>query len=99
MDIAEIKKAVKRAMRGHPLSSSIANISLFGSRLDGSAGKKSDVDLLVKFRVTPTLFDLVDLQDALTKYLGRTAHVSTPGSLSKYIRRDVLRSAKKLYER
>ncbi len=61
---------------------------------------RSDVDLLVEFApgATRSLFKLLELQAALSKLIGRTVDLTTPGSLSKYFRDDALASAVVLYD-
>jgi hypothetical protein len=61
---------------------------------------QSDVDILVEFApgVHKSLFKLGEMQDALSQMLGRRVDLTTPGSLSKYFREEVLASAEVLYD-
>ncbi|MCL4490395.1 MAG: nucleotidyltransferase family protein [Nitrospirae bacterium] len=79
----------------------IRKLSLFGSVLKGSAKPDSDVDLLVEFdpRHTPGLFGLTNMELELTKILGRKVDLRTPEDLSRYFRKEVIRSAKIQYEK
>jgi len=79
----------------------VAKLSVFGSVLrDDFDPDRSDVDLLVEFLPGEkrSLFKLLALQRALTVVFGRTVEVTTPGSLSKYFRDDVLAAAEVLYD-
>lgn len=78
----------------------ILRLSLFGSRLKGTAGPASDVDLLVEFEPgTPvTLLDMARIELALSDRLGGQAvDLRTPRDLSRHFRDEVLRTAEPLY--
>jgi predicted nucleotidyltransferase len=79
----------------------VAKLSMFGSALRGDFDPdRSDVDLLVEFApgVSKSLFKLVRMQDELGDLFGREVDLTTPGSLSKYIRDDILSAAVVLYD-
>ena len=69
------------------------NVRIFGSVARGEADDASDIDLLVEFEPTVSLFDhaslLVDLQDLL----GRKVDVASDRGLKERIRDRVLREA------
>lgn len=79
----------------------VRRLLVFGSalRADFEPGR-SDIDLLVEFApgATQSLFKLIQMQEALTRLLGRKVDLTTPGSLSKYFRDDALASAMVLYD-
>jgi predicted nucleotidyltransferase len=78
----------------------VVKLSVFGSALrDDFDPERSDLDLLVEFgpRVSRSLFKLVQLQNALTELFGRQVDLTTPGSISKYFRDDVLSTAQVVY--
>jgi predicted nucleotidyltransferase len=79
----------------------VARLSLFGSvlREDFDPGR-SDVDMLVEFLpgAHRSLFKLVEMQETLRNMIGRSVDLTTPGTLSKYFRDDVLASAEVLYD-
>lgn len=79
----------------------VARLSLFGSALRHDFDpSSSDVDILVEFLpgVSRSLFKLVAMRDELQEMLDREVDLTTPASLSKYIRQRVLSSAEVLYE-
>lgn len=79
----------------------IARLSLYGSVLrDDFDPARSDVDVLIEFepQADKSLFTLVDIQDALTNLFGRQAHLCTAGSLSRYLRQDVMQQAEVQYD-
>jgi len=68
-------------------------VALFGSVARGEETPASDVDLLVEFTPGSSLFDLLDLEDALTSLLGRRVDVVSVGGLKPRdigIRRDAV---------
>ena len=81
----------------------ICRLSLFGSRLAGSARPDSDIDLLVEFDPgrEPGLLGLVTMEADLAILLGGNAKVDlrTPQELSPYFRDQVLRKAEVIYVR
>ena len=65
--------------------------SLFGSFARGEAHQESDIDILVEFPENKSLFDLIELKQALEASLGRKTDVITYRSLSHLLRESVLR--------
>ena len=78
----------------------IRKLSLFGSRLKGTARPDSDIDLLVEFlpQAKPTYFDLAEIEIELAALLdGRKIDLRTAPELSRYFRDEVVRTAEPLY--
>lgn len=79
----------------------IRRLSLFGSMLRDDFRPDSDVDLLVEFGEGkgPGYFELVEMEDELTRLLGgeRKVDLRTPRELSRRFRAEVVASAKPLY--
>ena len=81
----------------------ITELALFGSVLRDDFGPESDIDVLVRFRpsATPTLLDLVRMEDELTRLLDRKADLVEYAAVEasrNYIRRKaVLQSAETIY--
>ena len=48
----------------------VSELGIFGSYIRGEQTENSDIDILVEFSETPTLFDLVGLEDDLSDRLG-----------------------------
>jgi len=55
--------------------------SLFGSAARGDDTDDSDIDFLVEFEAGSSLFDLMDLQEALEQLLGVSVDVVSVGGL------------------
>jgi predicted nucleotidyltransferase len=63
----------------------VATVGLFGSYVRNEQRHDSDLDLLVTFQQTPSLFTLVALQDELSALLGVAVDVVMPSSLKPHI--------------
>ncbi len=67
--------------------------SLFGSVARGDDTPESDIDFLVEFETGSSLFDLMDLQEALEQLLGVSVDVVSLGGLKDrddHIRREAV---------
>ncbi len=49
----------------------VVKAALFGSYAKGEQTKKSDIDILIKFKGNKSLFDLIDLKFDLEENLGK----------------------------
>lgn len=79
----------------------VARLFLFGSVLRSDFDhRRSDVDVLVEFLpgAHKSLFKLLEFERDLKHLFGRAVDLTTPGSLSKYFRDDVLAAAEVLYD-
>ena len=77
----------------------ISSLKIFGSQLRDDVRPDSDLDLLVDFSNTKTLFDLVEIEEALTKIINKKVDLVTKNSLSPLIRPYVDLESQILYER
>lgn len=77
----------------------VQRLSLFGSRLKGTAKPDSDIDILVEFEPgkTPGLA-FFRLEDELSKLFGGEVELSTPNFLSTFFRDEVVKTARPLYD-
>ncbi|GAB4177103.1 MAG: nucleotidyltransferase [Rhodocyclaceae bacterium] len=77
----------------------IRRLSLFGSRLKGTARPDSDIDFLVEFEPEhiPGLFGIAGMEIELSEMLGRKVDLRTPGDLSRHFRDEVVRMAEVQY--
>ncbi len=77
----------------------IAYLALFGSVLTSNFTKKSDVDVLIKFKknYTPHLLGLIKMESELSDIIGFPVDLKTPNDLSPYFREDVVTKAKTIY--
>lgn len=77
----------------------IRRLSLFGSALGADFRPDSDVDLLVEFEpgARVGLFQMVEMEDELSRLIGRRVDLRTSAELSRYFREDVVANAETLY--
>lgn len=71
----------------------VESLAVFGSIVRDEAGPESDIDLLVTFAQSPSLFRVVALQDHLTNLLGRRVDLVMKTALKPRLRDRVLREA------
>jgi uncharacterized protein len=96
MKMLEILQVKREEILAIAASHGASNVRIFGSVARGEAETSSDVDFLVEFDATTTLFDLVALKRDLEDLLGRKVDVLTENSLHWYIRDAVLGEAVRL---
>lgn len=71
----------------------VTNPRVFGSVLHGDDKDGSDLDIVVDAPLGTTLLDLIGLEQDLEKALGVRVEITTPGSLQRFIRDEVLSEA------
>lgn len=101
MDKHEIKQKIKGVVENNNLVSDITKLSLFGSYLVGLEKKNSDVDLLIEFNPSAKVgfFRLIEIQEILSKSIGKKIDLLTSASLSKYFKDEIINQAETIYER
>ena len=78
----------------------IQKLALFGSVLRRDFRPTSDVDVLVEFEPGHVPgWEFFDMEEELSKILGRKADLNTPGFLSRFFRQRVLAEAEIQYDR
>jgi predicted nucleotidyltransferase len=78
----------------------VRRLSLFGSRLKGTARPDSDIDLLIEFweGEEPGLIGMATIAANLSEiYGGQTVDLRTPNDLSRHFRDEVLNGAEVRY--
>ena len=77
----------------------IRRLALFGSVLTGRFSESSDIDVLVEFRPEERVgfFRLADIEEELSRLLGRKVDLRTPMELSRHFRVEVVRDALVVY--
>ncbi|MCI0625882.1 MAG: nucleotidyltransferase family protein [Acidobacteria bacterium] len=76
----------------------IRRFAIFGSALHGDQRPDSDLDVLVEFDPGHTPgFKFVEIEEEISKIVGRKVDLNTPGFLSRYFRDEVLAEAEVRY--
>lgn len=76
----------------------VVKASLFGSFARGEEGKKSDIDILVKFKGQKSLIDLVELEMELKGLLRKKVDLLTYNSLHPLLRTRILDEQKSILD-
>ena len=71
----------------------VETIGIFGSYVKGEQKRKSDLDVLVEFSETPSLFEFVELEDFLSQKLGVKVDLVMRDALKPRIRDSILSEA------
>lgn len=98
MKLAQIQKRVASAINQDPYKDYIKSVALFGSFLHGTDKPDSDIDLLFEMGKSLSLFQIIEIEDRLSKKLGRDVDLIEKNSLNKYIKDNVLAEAETIYE-
>lgn len=77
----------------------IGRLRLFGSVARGDASETSDADLIVDFTRRKSLLDLVRIERELSEALGRKVDLLTERALSPYLKGQILKESRVIYER
>jgi len=69
----------------------VVKAGIFGSYARGDVKKKSDIDILIKFRGKKSLFDLAGLKIELEEKLNKKVDVLTYRSIHPFIKNNILK--------
>jgi predicted nucleotidyltransferase len=89
--LEEIKKILKDNEKILHDKFKVKEIGIFGSFVRGEQKKRSDVDILVEFYETISLFDFMDLEEYLTEILKIKVDLVSKKGLKPFIGRNILR--------
>jgi hypothetical protein len=91
--LAGVRKALRREMPRLRDAYSVKSLEIFGSFVRGEASPSSDLDLLVEFDQTPTLFSFVRLENELSQLLGIKVDLVMKDSLKPVLGARILAEA------
>lgn len=77
----------------------VIKAAIFGSAAKGEMKKNSDVDILVKFKNTKSLMELVGIQFKLEEKIGRKVDLLTYDSIYPLLKDRILDEQKIIYEK
>ena len=77
----------------------VAMLGVFGSVARGEDTPESDIDLLVKFDETPDFIEFIRLENQFIELLNRKVDLVTEGFLHPFMRPNVLKDLKIIYEK
>lgn len=89
--VTRVVNALRQNRRALAERYHIASLGVFGSYVRNEQHAGSDLDVLVTFTQTPSLFTLVALEDELQDLLGMPVDVVLKTSLKPHIGQQILR--------
>ena len=93
MTIQSIKEKITPILKRRD----VTKAAVFGSYARGDYKKKSDIDLLVRFKGSKSLLDLVGLKHELEDILGKKVDVLTYNSINHLLKDIILKEQKIIY--
>ena len=94
--IQKIRKILKQEKPFLLKRYKIKKLGVFGSYLRGEESKRSDVDLLIDFRKSPSLLEFMEIENYLADTLGLKVDLVMKSSLKPRIGRHILREVEYL---
>lgn len=93
-DIAKLKKDIVPILK----KNGVVRAGIFGSFARGEAKKKSDIDILIKFKGRKSLLDLVGVKLEIEDKTNRKADVLTYRSIHPLLKDIILKEEVRIYE-
>lgn len=77
----------------------VIKAAVFGSFARGDATKKSDIDILIKYKGKKSFFDLIRLQNMLENSVDRKVDLFTYNSIHPFLKKQILKEQKIFFEK
>jgi len=71
----------------------IESLAVFGSVIKGNTGPNSDIDILVRYHITPGFFAFLDFKKYLESLVGRPVDLVTEKALKKQLYDEIMKEA------
>ena len=91
--LAEMRRALRSELPRLQQQYAVRSLEVFGSFIRGEATENSDLDLLVEFDQTPTLFSFIRLENELSQLLGIKVDLVMKDSLKPLLGARILAEA------
>ena len=89
---------IEHIILDHLKTFNLQRLGIFGSFARNEQNSDSDIDLLVKFKDTPSLLQLIKIENDLSKKLGFKVDLITEGSIkNKRIKAQIKQDLKIIY--
>ena len=86
-ELKEIRRKVVPILKKY----GVVKAGIFGSYARGEQKKRSDVDILIKFKRAKSLLEVVGLELELKKKIRREVDLLTYGAISPYLKKRILK--------
>ena len=95
------KKEISQKLRRICQENDVILLAILGAYVRGKPTPKSELDVLIKFDKfkEKSLLDLIRAEHEMTKIFKRKVDLVTEGSLSPYLKKDILKSMRVVYEK
>lgn len=89
-DVLYFKRRLKRHLPELQTRFDVKTLGVFGSYVRGQAKAQSDLDILVEYKVAPSFFTFIELEEYLTQLLGVKVDLVLKSALKPAIGRRIL---------
>lgn len=89
-DINRVKAAINKNIVALKDTYDVKNIGIFGSVSTGQNTAESDVDVLVDFSQAPGFFKFIELEEFLSRIIGKKVDLVTKKALKPAIKQQIL---------
>lgn len=91
MNLEEIEKILAEHKKELYQKYKIKEIGIFGSFVRGEEDKESDVDIVVEFEEVPGLIKFIEIEEYLSKLLGRKVDLVRKPAIRKELKDKILK--------
>ncbi|MCD6448591.1 MAG: nucleotidyltransferase family protein [Thermoplasmata archaeon] len=91
MNLEEIERILARHKKELYQKYKIKEIGIFGSFVRGEEDKESDVDIVVEFEEVPGLIKFIEIEEYLSKLLGRKVDLVRKPAIRKELKDKILK--------
>ena len=91
MNLEEIQKILSEHKKELYEKYKIKEIGIFGSFVRGEEGKESDVDIVVEFEEVPGLIKFIEIEEYLSKLLGRKVDLVRKPAIREELKDKILK--------
>lgn len=91
MNLKEIERILAEHKEELYRKYKIKEIGIFGSFVRGEGKKESDVDILVEFEEVPGLIKFIEIEEYLSKLLGRKVDLVRKPAIRKELKDQILK--------
>ncbi|OPX31212.1 DNA polymerase III subunit beta [candidate division KSB1 bacterium 4484_188] len=95
-NIENIASILKKELTSLRMRYNVATLEVFGSFVRNEQTPKSDLDILVTFTKSPSLFKFIELEDYLSTLLGVKVDLVMKNSLKPHIGKKIISEAKSI---